>query len=376
MPDFEVLEPAIDPNNRISFLLDWELTMKCNLDCSYCPSGLYDGHYNIMPHPPLDECLRTIDFMYQYVDMYMSTKPRGIKYVILNVYGGESLHHPDIVEILEKCAKVYQERYKDRWHLTITTTTNAIVSEKKINKIIPYIDEFTCSYHTENSDKNKQLFRDNLLRIKQAGKRLKVVVLRHPESELWAEAEAMTQWCDSHQIRHLNRQLDHVETKTQFNYNKQQVEWFDSFYQKKSYKAVVSVPIKQVDTHFDLSDSGRACCGGRQLCKDANQKNRHFFVENKFTDWYCSVNEFFVYIKQVTGEVFVNKDCKMNFEGQVGPIGSLSDTQTLLESTQSMLASDTRPVIQCKKSLCLCGLCAPKAKNLSKFNSIMEKYRK
>jgi hypothetical protein len=25
---FETLEPAVDPNNRITFLLDWELTMK------------------------------------------------------------------------------------------------------------------------------------------------------------------------------------------------------------------------------------------------------------------------------------------------------------------------------------------------------------
>lgn len=375
MPNFEVLEPAIDPNNRISFLLDWELTMKCNLDCSYCPSGLYSGHDNSVPHPPLDECLKTVDFMYQYVDMYMSTKPRGIRHVILNVYGGESLHHPDIVEILEKCLRVYQERYKDRWPLTITTTTNAIVTEKKLAQILPYIDEFTCSYHTENSEKHKQLFRDNLLRIKQAGRRLKVVVLMHPEPELWEEAQNLTKWCDSHQIKHLSRQLDHSKTTTQFNYNTKQVEWFDSFYQKKSYKAAVSVPIKQVDDRFDLSDSGRACCGGRQVCKDGSQKNRHFFVENKFTDWYCSVNEFFVYVKQVTGEVFVNKDCKMNFDGEVAPIGHLSDTTALLDATKSMLSSSTRPIIQCKKNRCLCGLCAPKAKELQNFNSIMEKYR-
>ena len=125
MSAFEVLEPAIDPNNRISFLLDWELTMKCNLDCSYCPSELYGGHDNTTNHPPLAECLAALDFMFKYVDLYMTTKPNGIRYVILNIYGGESLHHPDIVKILSQVRKTHQP-YRDRWHLTVTTTTNAI----------------------------------------------------------------------------------------------------------------------------------------------------------------------------------------------------------------------------------------------------------
>ena len=125
MPNFEVLEPAIDPNNRISFLLDWELTMKCNLDCSYCGSGTYGGHDNSTKHPPMSECLSALDFMFEYVDLYMNTKPKGIRYVILNVYGGESLHHPDIVKILSQVREKHQ-LYADRWHLTVTTTTNAI----------------------------------------------------------------------------------------------------------------------------------------------------------------------------------------------------------------------------------------------------------
>ena len=99
---FNALEPAIDPNNRISFLLDWELTLKCNLDCDYCSTGLYGGHDNSTQHPPLAKCLAALDFMFEYADRYMATKPRGIRYVILNVYGGESLHHPDIVDILSE----------------------------------------------------------------------------------------------------------------------------------------------------------------------------------------------------------------------------------------------------------------------------------
>jgi pyruvate-formate lyase-activating enzyme len=198
--EFHALEPAIDPNNRISFLLDWELTMKCNLDCSYCLSDLYGGHDNSRPHPPKQDCLRTIDFMFEYVDLYMSTKPRGIRYVMLNVYGGESLNHPDIVEILAEVRRRYQP-YADRWHLTVTTTTNAIVSDKKLQQIIPLIDEFTVSYHTENTPKQKAQFKRNLLMIAEAGRRQKCVVLMHREPDLFADAQQMIEWLNENRIR-------------------------------------------------------------------------------------------------------------------------------------------------------------------------------
>ena len=141
--------------------------MKCNLDCSYCETGIYGGHDNTQRHPLLADCFRTIDFMFHYADIYMQRKPNGLKYVVLNVYGGEALHHPDIVAILTAVRQRY-EPYQDRWHLTVTTTTNAIVAPHKLEKIIPLIDEFTVSYHTENTAEQKQQFRDNLLKIQAA----------------------------------------------------------------------------------------------------------------------------------------------------------------------------------------------------------------
>jgi MoaA/NifB/PqqE/SkfB family radical SAM enzyme len=105
---------ALDPGNSPSFLLDWELTMKCNLSCTYCESGVYGGRDNTTAHPPLAQCLQTIDFMFEYVDLYMTNRPNGLKYVILNVYGGESLHHPDIVTILQAVKQCY-EKYKTNY---------------------------------------------------------------------------------------------------------------------------------------------------------------------------------------------------------------------------------------------------------------------
>ena len=374
---FETLEPAIDPNNRITFLLDWELTMKCNLDCSYCPTGLHGGHDNSTRHPPKDQCVKALKFMFEYADLYMDTKPKGIRYVILNVYGGESLHHPDIVEILSQVNTLYKP-YQGRWHLTVTTTTNAIVSKKKLEKIIPYIDEFTVSYHSEAhliNNKYENQFKENLLIIANSGKRQTCVVLMHQIPDRFEDCNRMIDWLDKNNIKSMPRGLDNnAGVGDNRIYNQQQVKWFKNLYQEKTFQTEVN--LLDSDTELHMTDVGRACCGGRQICSNQNFKERHYYVENKFPDWYCSVNHFFVFVKQVNGEVYVNKDCKMSFDGTVGPIGNLNNTDKILSTLRTQLTTGTLPVIQCKKYKCKCGLCAPKAKTLDNYKSIMKKYQK
>lgn len=378
MNSLKSLEAAIDPGNRLTFLLDWELTMKCNLDCSYCPTGIYGGHNNSTPHPKLEECLASLDFMFEYVDIYMANRIQSLKYVVLNVYGGESLYHPDIVEILQQSRNKHK-KYQDRWQLTITTTTNAIVSDKQLAKIIPLVDEFTISYHSEATPKQKQQFKQNALTIVNAGKNLKCVVLMHADQQLFADSEQMIAWLKENNIRCLPRQLDHPNARTDLNYTTHQVTWFENLYKAKSYTQKESeMPTLVLDDqgHVDLADTGRACCGGRQVCENSNHKDRKFYVANKFPGWYCSVNHFFLYVKQVTKEIFVNKDCKMNFDGTVSPIGLLDHAQDLIIRTRQQIDSNSLPVIQCAKNRCYCGLCSPKAKDLDTYNSIMKKYQK
>jgi hypothetical protein len=373
MPAFEVLEPAIDPSNRMSFLLDWELTMKCNLDCSYCVPSLYGGHDNSTKHPPKEECIRTLDFMFEYVDQYMQRKPNGLKYVVLNVYGGESLHHPDVVEILSNIQLKYQP-YANHWHLTITTTTNAVLTNKKLLKIIPYIDEFTVSYHCETTEKQKSQFKENLLTIKQSNKRLKCIVMMHNNTEYFQDSVDFLSWLETNKINSLPKQIDNRKA-TPRSYDQQKIIWFNELYQRKTYGIADNIDPKS-NKFKDLSQIGRACCGGRQSCVDQNYKSRQYYVlDNRFTDWYCSVNQFFLFVKQINGEVYVNKDCKMTFDGTVGPIGNLSDTDAIINKLKEQMV-DGQPIIQCKRDNCLCGLCAPKAKNLDVYKSIMKKYQK
>lgn len=319
--------------------------------------------------------------MFQYVDLYMRRRPKGLRHVILNVYGGESLHHPDIISILTYVRKAY-EAYKQAWHLTVTTTTNGIVKSDRMRSIAHFIDEFTMSYHTENTAKQKQQFISNLELLTAAKKRVKCVVLMHNEEKLFDDAIHMIKWLEDNQVRYLARQLDEAndpdpaKAGMQFpyerTYGKSQIKWFDNYYNNKTFGT-------DFDEFADLTESplsavGRACCGGRQICTNGNYKQRHFYIINRFTNWFCSVNRFFLYVKQVNGEIFVNRDCKMNFQGKVGAIGNLADSQNILDDLARRLDQNDLPVIQCAKERCMCGLCAPKAENLSTYHKIMEKY--
>ena len=354
-------------------MLDWELTMKCNLDCDYCGTGTYGGHDNTTKHPPLDQCLQSIDFMFAYVDLYMSHRISSLKNVIINVYGGEALHHPHIVQILQAVRERHVQ-YQSQWHLTITTTTNAVVSAKKLKLILPLVDEFTVSYHTSATLTQKQQVCDNLLTIVQSGTRCKCVVMMNPQ--YFDDAVKHIAWCKQNNIRYFAKQIDHPPKKTQFNYTTQQVHWAENIYQSRSHgqQPTALKLIYDNQNNVDVSDTGRACCGGRTLCADQNYRSRMSFVDNKFPDWYCSVNHFFLYIKQVNGEIYTNKDCKMNFTGTEAPIGHLAQTDKLLNQTKLWLDNNSMPVIQCKKSRCLCGLCAPKAQDLDTYKTIMRKY--
>jgi hypothetical protein len=244
------------------------------------------------------------------------------------------------------------------------------VPDHKLAEIVQYVDEFTTSYHTESSDKQKRQFQENLQIIKLSNRKLKCIVLMHNEPDKFADAQRMIEWLKQQEIEMLPRQID--SSSDTFNYNVQQVQWFDSLYQSKS--QTPGTPLTATE-NTDLSDQGRACCGGRQVCENQKYRERTFFTSNKFPGWSCSVNWFFLHIKQVNGQIFVNKDCKMNFNNEVGTIGTLDATDKLLEQLKHDIENRTLPIIQCAKARCLCGLCAPKAKTRELYDSIIVKYQ-
>lgn len=367
---------ALDPTNVPSFLLDWELTKLCNLDCSYCGVGIDGGHDNTTKHPSFEECLQTIDFMYQYVDLYMQHKKPSQRKVILNVYGGESIFHPHIVEILQACKQKY-ESYKDRWYLTITCTTNGIVGPNQWKKIVELIDEFSVSYHAEILPKQRQQYLDNVLYLKEQNKRFKCVIMMHNDPVYFEESVKIVEFCKENNLRYVEKPLDNVEEK--WSYTPEQFSRLKTFW-------INSVPAsKQAESKLNLDSAGdqdkiqsiaegRACCGGRKLSLNKDLKSCVSFVPKQgFRDWYCSVNWFFLFVQQLTGNVYTNKDCRMSTTGQVEPLGNLNNYQLLLDQVKTQLDNRAMPVIQCAKDICMCGFCAPKADNLSDFKQLLSR---
>ena len=366
---------ALDPTNIPSFLLDWEITKLCNLNCSYCGTGVDGGHDNTTKHPPLEECLQTIDFMYQYVDLYMQYKKPSQRKVILNVYGGESVFHPHIVEILQACREKYTT-YKDQWYLTITCTTNGIVGPTHWKKIVELVDEFSVSYHSEILPKQQQQYLDNILYLKEQNKRFKCVIMMHNNPVYFAKSEKIVEFCKDNKIRYVEKPLDNP-----------QIEWAytpDQFARLKTFW-MESIPIsKQADKHnLDLVSNkdkmqsineGRACCGGRKLSLNNDLKSCVSFVHKQsFQDWYCSVNWFFLFVRQLDGAVYTNKDCRTSTTGRVEPLGNLNNYQLIIDQVQAQLDSRSMPVIQCVKDICMCGFCAPKADNLNDFKELLDR---
>jgi len=367
---------ALDPTNVPAFLLDWEVTKLCNLDCSYCDTGIDGGHDNSTKHPLLTECLQSIDFMYEYVDLYMQYKKQSQRKVVLNVYGGESVFHPDIVRILNECREKYK-KYQDNWHLTITCTTNGVIGPTQWKKIVPLVDEFSVSYHTEILPKQHQQFIDNVLYLKQENKRFKCVIMMHNNPAYFDQAEKIVKFCQEHNLRYIKKPLDNSEQKWSYTpeqFNKLKTFWMSVVplaaqdeYEKKLNLVGTSEEVLSIN-------EGRPCCGGRKLSINNDLKSCVSFVEKQgFRDWYCSVNWFFLFVRQLDGAVFTNKDCKTSTTGRVEPLGNLKNYQSIIDKLKQQLDTRSVPIIQCVKDICMCGFCAPKADNIDDFQKLFDR---
>lgn len=377
MNDIRSVDPAPIPNNQPSFLVDWMITKFCNLDCSYCDSY---NHDNFSKHPKYSETINTIDFIYQYVDLYMAYKRSWQKSLVLNIYGGEGMIHPNIVEIL-KAVRHRHQNYANKWPLTVLITTNGVVGSNVLNSVLNYVDAWTISFHSESLAKQRDQALNNARLLKQQGKSVRCVIMMNPEK--WQICMDAVEFCKANGIDYTPKTLDTTgafEANYQYHnkiYTKDQLDYIKSFWQEKSTK----IGAATIDNNIKLTsdgqarDHGRACCGNRSLCINQDFKNRVAAVPlRNFTDWYCSVNWYFLHINQHTGEIYNNKDCRISLRNKVEPVGNLRDTETIISTTKTMLENKTMPVIKCINSSCNCGTCAPKAIDMQTFKNVMRNH--
>ena len=70
----------------------------------------------------------------------------------------------------------------------------------------------------------------------------------------------------------------------------------------------------------------------------------------------------------------VGMDLENKYSGSFAKCDSLIGG--LGNDLKKQLTNEQWPIMQCKKDICFCGLCAPKAKNLDTYKSIIGKYQK
>ena len=352
------LESAYHPKDKLTFLIDWLVTLKCNYDCAYC--GL-TGHDNSTEHPAYEKAIKMIEQMYRYTDVVMSHKKKYFRDVIMNVYGGESIYHPDIIPLLQATTDFYEE-YKDRWRLKRRMTTNGTAAMKNWEQICEHVEGFTMSYHSTGPNKLKKIFRNNLMYLTSIGKEHDVIVCMYPHAESWDDCVEFLRWSKSQGINARPKMLDGSLGVYEDHHLKDLSEFLDHN------------ELKKWDVSQKADTQARGCCGGRKMCINGNLKEYQIMVPrdtNGFYGWQCSANQFFLHANNVTGLYYTNKDCRVKLNGETGPIASID---TMPKYIEDMSHLDKLPTLTCAQKTCRCGTCAPKSVYKENLAKILNNY--
>lgn len=363
MLPIHTVEPAYHPKNKMGFLIDWLLTLKCNYDCSYCPIGPF-GHDNSTQHPPVEKCVTMLKQMYQYTNVMMQFKKNQFKDAILNVYGGESIYHPNIEEILLQTTKQFKP-YENNWKLKRRITTNATASEKKWKKICEHIEGITFSYHSQGSSKMKKLFKKNIDHALKIKKDYDIIVCVFPHNNYWNDCLDFLKYCKQNKLNARPKLLDGPLGL----YSKKQIDDLSLYFTDNS----LDSGIKE---NTNIDEQSRGCCGGRALCTNRNIKDYQVMVPRKFgfEGWHCSANWFFLHGNNVNGDYYTNKDCRVRLDQTTGPIANIETMPAYINYIEKNLRSNTLPMMKCVQKKCRCGTCAPKSLYKENVDAILKIY--
>jgi hypothetical protein len=201
--------------------------------------------------------------------------------------------------------------------------------------------------------------------------------MMHNNADLFADSFQAIEFCEHNKIRYVVKPVDNDEEK--WKYTPEQFGTLKTFWinlvtgiQKLEYKRKIDQPSNTEEVQS--INQGRQCCGGRKLSLNGDLKSSVSFVPKQgFRGWYCSVNWFFLFVQQVTGKVYTNKDCRTSTTGKIEPLGTLNEYEKILNQLEKQLDSQEPPIIQCIKDICMCGFCAPKAENLEDYKTLLSR---
>lgn len=399
----------IDPLETPALLITWDMGRRCNYDCTYCPSYRHD---NFSPHAPLNELKSTARFVLDYAtEMVRFKQSRGIK---LSFTGGEPTVHPQFIEF-GKWLKNTKQEYLDKpmgiSRLKLALTSNGTFNKNTCDSLIENYNSVVISYHCEAPQRLKNKVKDNMVYLKEKGFPPRINVMFHAKPEYFDECIELCDFLKTIDIPFIPRMIGEFKNDGLdiHKYTKKQLDWMRGYWfgrkeegnknQKETIKetGVSDKPGSVADKNQKEAagdgidekktpkkelqfarDMGRPCCGGRKMnvC-DAQTKQwsqTKFLKFTEFKNWKCSVNWFFLHIEQQTGLIYHHQTCQAKFNGTRGSIGTIKDSDQILNDLKIKLKDKKMPVISCPNKSCGCGLCTPKAANMEDFKKILPRH--
>lgn len=351
---------AINQKNSNVMLVTWDTGRRCNYDCSYCEITRHDNH---SAHHSLEEYIETFEFIKKWTSVYNQHRVHK-SHTNINFTGGEPTMNPafwDLIDIINS----------DRGDYSVSLTTNGAWNTKFTNKIIEKCSGVTVSYHAEGHPNLKKQVLENILTLNKFDIRLQVNLMMHVDH--WDECVAVYHVLKENNISVKIRPIgdgnierkgwfvdsDGSQRRTSHEYSEAQQQWY--------YKHTGS---KENTTGYKLgTDMGRGCCGGRCLTGKVNGEWQPIDIINtKFKDWNCMVDWFFLHIDQHTGLVYHHQTCQALHNKKKGALGMLHESGIMLRELEDRMK--TPSAITCPNQRCGCGMCIPKAKEFSDFDTL------
>lgn len=134
MPNIYKLEP-VDK----AFSITWNIGIRCNYDCMYCPTAWHD---NTSRYPNLALLQQ------RWQSIYNKTSHKNLPYKI-GFTGGEVSSNKSFLPLLEWLRENYGNNI-----FKILVTSNASASLKYYLRLFKLVDNLSLSFHSEHADEN------------------------------------------------------------------------------------------------------------------------------------------------------------------------------------------------------------------------------
>lgn len=175
-----------------TFSVTWQLGIRCNYDCMYCPAKWHD---NTSKHHSLDTLKEA------WLNIFQKTKHQNLKYKIAFT-GGEVTNNKFFLPFIEWLRTNYSNNISK-----LLVTTNGSATLHYYTKLFKYIDNISISIHSEHIDEQK-IF-DKIVKLSQTidvNKWLHVNIMNeywnHTRIEYYQEL--LTKHEISHEVNEIN----------------------------------------------------------------------------------------------------------------------------------------------------------------------------